>query len=130
MKQGCPVVNPDSIRQAIHGKPFDPEHENIVWWTARMMVRALFHAGHNTVIVDATNIMKAQRKQWLDMGYKTHAVVFATRWSVCHERAELTNKPYLHEVIDRMCNNYEPVNIVDERFVEVHDGLCDNCRVS
>ena len=57
-KQGIPIVNPDSIRLALHGKAFILEAEDFVWTIAYTMARALFLAGHETVIIDATNITK------------------------------------------------------------------------
>ncbi|GAF94425.1 unnamed protein product, partial [marine sediment metagenome] len=45
-KQGIPMVNPDSIRLALHGKAFIEEAEPMIWTIAKYMVRALFIAGH------------------------------------------------------------------------------------
>ena len=56
MQQGYPVVNPDSIRLALHGHRFREESEEHVWAIAKTMVNSLFIAGHDKVIVDATNI--------------------------------------------------------------------------
>ena len=61
MQQGVPVVNPDSIRLAIHGQPFIGDAEPFVWATARTMVNAMFIAGHQHVILDATNTTRKRR---------------------------------------------------------------------
>lgn len=58
---GVPIVNPDSIRLAMHGHQFIKSAEPFVWATASTMVEALFLAGHPTVILDATNVTRATR---------------------------------------------------------------------
>jgi hypothetical protein len=42
--QGVPVVNPDSVRLALHGQVYRKESENMVWAIAETMIRALFIA--------------------------------------------------------------------------------------
>jgi len=63
-KQGCPIVNPDSIRLALHGKNFLPKTGPMIWCIARYMVEALFLAGHDKIILDATNTTKERRDFW------------------------------------------------------------------
>jgi predicted kinase len=63
-EQGQPIVNPDSIRLALHGQRFAAIAEPFVWAIAYLMVSALFLAGHTTVIVDATNVSKKRRDEW------------------------------------------------------------------
>jgi len=63
-KQGHPIVNPDSIRLAMHGQRFYGPAEPWVWAMAYLMVDALLSAGHDTVIVDATNVTYKRRHEW------------------------------------------------------------------
>ena len=52
-KQGYPIINPDSIRLALHGEHFIEDAEPMVWTIAMYMTKALFLAGHNKIIIDA-----------------------------------------------------------------------------
>jgi predicted kinase len=106
---GIPIVNPDSIRLALHGKPFVPEAEPFVWAIARVMVHALFLAGHDDVIVDATNTTRKRRDDWKSSKWRRQYKVFDTSADECRRRAEETNRPDLIPVIDRMAAAFEPV---------------------
>ncbi len=103
-KQNLPMVNPDSIRLALHGKPFIPQAESFVWAIAYLMAKALLISGHSTVIIDATNITKKRRDEWSKrfgdcyIEYK----YCDTPADVCKERAIRDGKPELVEVISRM----------------------------
>lgn len=108
--EGCKavIVNPDSIRLAVHGQPFIQEAEPFVWAIAYAMTEALFIAGHETVIVDATNINEKARKPWYDRfrenrtDISVELVVIGTSKSECIARALLTKQSYLIPVIERM----------------------------
>lgn len=52
---GYPIVEPDAIRQVLHGTPFKPNMEHMVWAMAHLMVESLFEAGHTDVIVDVNS---------------------------------------------------------------------------
>src|SRR5690606_41614342 len=65
MLQGHPIVCPDAIRLALHGERYLPAAERMVWVLAHYMVRALFEAGHHTVILDATNTTEERREEGL-----------------------------------------------------------------
>lgn len=101
---GCPIVNPDSIRLAIHGKRFLPSKEGLVWMTAKTMVKALFLAGHEEVILDATNVNDDQRKTWISDDWETMWVWVNTPKIVCLTRADAELKP----VIEKMAAEYKP----------------------
>ena len=77
-KMNFPIVNPDSIRLALHGNQFITEAEPMVWEIAKYMVKSLFLAGHNTVILDATNTTVKKRKEWLSKEYDCYFKVFKT----------------------------------------------------
>ena len=110
--QSHPVVNPDSIRLALHGKPFIPEAEGFVWAISYLMARALFLAGHNCVIVDATNNTEKRRVEWkrrfkdCNIEYKP----FTTPKDVCIQRAKDSGREDLISVIERMADQMEPIN--------------------
>ena len=103
-KQGFPIVNPDSIRLALHGKAFIPEAEDFVWTIAYTMAKALFLAGHDKVIIDATNITEKRRQAWVKRfpRKKVKYKLFPTLWDVCFERAMSNGRPDLANVIKFM----------------------------
>lgn len=112
MINGSVVVNPDSIRLALHGQRFAPEAEEFVWAIAKVMVRSLFLAGHWNVIVDATNTTRARRDFWRSKSWHRIITELGTPVETCMERA--AGDPELQEVIQRMHKNFEPVGD-DER---------------
>lgn len=112
MGQCCPVVNPDSIRLALHGQAFYAEAESMVWAIAKLMVRSLFNAGHRCVILDATNLTEGRRAEWKSKAWELEFVGFSTPAAKCVERAYASNRPDLVPVIDRMAASLEwPSNI-------------------
>jgi predicted kinase len=82
-----PIVNPDSIRLALHGQRYQQLAEPFVWATAQVMVRALFLAGHRAVILDATNTTRQRRETWLSPDWETEWHVLDVPTGVCIERA-------------------------------------------
>lgn len=115
-KHGVPVVNPDSIRLALHGQRFQTEAEPFVWAIAKVMVRSLFIAGHKEVIVDATNTSKSRRDFWqptdVDPWEETVFKHINTSKEVCMERSDEVLKP----VIERMNENFEPLQEGEHGF--------------
>lgn len=116
--QDCPIVNPDSIRLAIHGKAFIGSAEPYVWAIAKTMVASLFLAGHDRVILDATNTTWKRRNEWRSAGWKREFKCFDTPANVCIERAEETADPEnlagLLQAIQRMDENFEPVSETEQ----------------
>lgn len=106
---GHPVVNPDSIRLALHGQAFIGDAEPMVWAIAKYMVKALFLAGHDVVVLDATNTTKARRDEWKSRAWKREFVVFDIPADVCASRAERGGMQVLVPVIARMADAYESV---------------------
>lgn len=86
-KQGIPIVNPDSIRLALYGEFFIEEAESMIWCIAEYMVKALFLAGHDKVILDATNLTRKSRDLWKDNMWKRSYVYFDTNEVECLHRA-------------------------------------------
>lgn len=105
-QRGIPIVNPDSIRLSIHGKLFEPKMEPLVWFTAHRMVEALFLAGHNIVILDATNVTLKRRMEWLGQTWKVIHVMFRATKEECIART-FEDNPSLVPVIERMAAEYE-----------------------
>ena len=123
-QQQCPIVNPDSIRLALHGKPFIPEAEAFVWAVAKCMVKALFLAGHETVVVDATNTTRKRRDEWKSSKWTREYFEFERDPVLCKQRAGMTCKDDDHltglvNAIDRMNEQYEPV-ADDEEMVRIN----------
>ena len=113
MRAGMAIVNPDAIRLAIHGKKFEAKAEGYVWATATTMVRALFLAGHDTVILDATNTTRARRKAWIKPEeWKTFFCEITTDKDTCIQRCPLGDE--LIPVIEKMAAEYEPLSALDE----------------
>jgi len=113
-QQGHPIVNPDSIRLAMHGKPFIAEAESFVWAVAKCMVKALFLAGHETVVLDATNTTRKRRDEWKSSKWTREYFEFERDPVLCKARAEVTCGDAEHlagliAAIDRMNAQYEPV---------------------
>src|SRR4051812_20443404 len=77
-ERGWPVVCPDAVRLALHGQRFVPEAEAFVWAIAKVMVRALFLAGHDDVVLDATNGTRKRRGEWKDPAWRREYYVLDT----------------------------------------------------
>jgi predicted kinase len=104
-QDGAAVVNPDSIRLALHGQAFLGLAEPFVWAIAQLMVRALALAGHRHIIIDATNTMQKRREMWAAYATEGHTIsyhVFDTPPAVCIERARKAGREDLVSVITRM----------------------------
>ena len=109
--EGLPIVCPDAVRLAIHGQRFLSEAEFLVWPLAVMMVKALFAAGHNTVIVDATNTTRKRRDYWREAGdWDIDFIVIGTPAGVCITRARLLDDDDIIPIIERMNEDYEPIS--------------------
>ena len=104
--QGFVVVNPDSVRLAIHGYRFLASAEPFVWATTYAMVDALRLAGHD-VIVDGCHGSKKRREPWKQRG--AEFVLVDTPKEECIRRAHDTNDEEIIRVIERMASEYEPI---------------------
>lgn len=109
--QTWPIVDPDGIRLAMTGQRWWGPIEHEVWATARTMVRALFWAGHNSVILDSTCYSRRQRDMFLpseDVPWLRFYKPFDTPKSVCCERA-METYPALVDVINWIDDKWEPI---------------------
>lgn len=106
--QAWPIVNPDSVRLAIHGERFIAVAEPYVWATVRAMVRALFLAGHDKVILDACNNSRKRRDEWRTDEWATFFKYFDAPASVCKGRAFQAEDKGIIPIIERMAEKFEP----------------------
>ena len=108
-EQNVPIVCPDAIRLALHGKRFLQSAEPLVWAMAHLMVESLFLAGHCTVILDATNNTRRRRKEWINpSAWKVQMKVIGTSGYKCIQRAQAEGDLDIIPVIERMAQQYEP----------------------
>lgn len=115
-QQSYPVVNPDAIRLALHGQRFAANAEPFVWATAKLMVRALFLAGHKTVILDATNVTRKRRDEWRSDEWATFFKLVLTPREECRRRAEAEGDAEILPVIDRMVETREPLGPDEQQW--------------
>ena len=114
-----PIVNPDSVRLALHGQRFATRAEPMVWAICHVMVDALFIAGHTCVILDATNTTAKRRTAWdpgPDSCYsEVKCLVMDTSPEECRRRAVAVDDTAILEVIERMAGQWDlPVHWKEE----------------
>jgi len=113
-----PIVNPDSIRIALHGQAYIPEAEPMVWAIAKYMVRSLFLAGHDTVILDATNATRKRRDDWSSDHWETVFKVIDTPADICAQRARKSGQDVLIPVIEGMQSRFEALGEDEIQWIE------------
>ena len=87
------------------------------------MTRSLFIAGHDIVIVDATNITKDRRDFWLDEDWTTWFKEVNTDSDVCINRASQEGDKEIIPIIERMTYEYEPLDEQEQkRTIQSPDG--------
>lgn len=106
---GHPIVSPDAIRLALHGQRFVAEAEPFIWAIAKVTTRALFLAGHQAVILDATNNTRKRRDEWKSKHWDTVFKVINTPDQVCLDRAIAEGDESIVDVIKRMSAEHEPL---------------------
>lgn len=114
----APIVCPNAIRLALHGKPFISLTEPFVWAIATIMVRSLFLAGHNVVLVDATNTTRKRRDAWQSDEWNTCFHVIETNTKICRNRAASIGREDLISIIERMAEQFEPLG-PDEQISDI-----------
>jgi len=117
-KQGFPIVEPDAVRLELYNQKYWGPGERMVWAVVDLMVRALFRAGNETVILDATNIQRSSRDKWQSDNWKTVFHYVDTDTDTCQARAAESGFPELAEVIERMDLDFEPLGEDELRYVE------------
>lgn len=96
------VINPDSIRIALHGTSFtmDQLHSNgelMVKMILRTVVKALYNDGYY-VCVDACNCHLEDIKYWLSIDRNAEFQYIATPLEVCKERARQVYPPLVYTI--------------------------------
>jgi predicted kinase len=84
----------------------------MVWAIARYMVKALFLAGHAIVILDATNVTRHRRSEWLSKDWVCSYKVFDAPCDVCIARP---GGKELSDVILRMSKQWEDLTDAEQR---------------
>lgn len=107
-EQGHPIVCPDEIRLALHGQRYEPRSEGFVWSIAKVMVRALFGSGHETVILDACNVSAERRDEWLSDEWETRYHLLNVPPVMCIDRALAAGDQEIIPVIHRMAGRFQP----------------------
>ncbi len=125
---GAAIVNPDSIRVALTGQKFVLAAEQMVAAIARIMVRALFNAGHDIVIIDATHGTKQRRWEWLrewkeDPDVQIALVLFKTPLNECLRRCVAGDRGDLLEFIHQMHSIWTWPEGSEVEGVQILDGL-------
>lgn len=117
---GAVIVNPDTVRLALHGKKFEQLAEDRVWANVRLTVRALLMLDHD-VIADATNLTRERRRSWFqatdlcpNVVTEYHVLQMAAEDCIARARAE--NDDNMVSVIERMQKSAEPVMDGPHRF--------------
>lgn len=101
-KQNHPIVNKDAIRLALHGQRFLPEAEKLIDVLSIYMVKSLFLAGHETVIVDECHNTEKRRKRWLNNDWLIEYKIIPTTKEKCIRRAVEENDVEIIPIIERM----------------------------
>ena len=102
-----PIVCPDSVRLAMHGQRFIAEAEPFVWATVKVMIKALFRAGHGLVVFDAVNTVADLRKNMRSSEYRSVYKVVREDPEICKQRAIADDMEDLVPVIDRMSEYWD-----------------------
>lgn len=101
-EQGYPIVNRDAIRIALHGQTYLQDAEDMVTAIETYMVKALFLAGHDAVIVDATHTKSKRLLRWRKGDWDLQPIPFYTGKEECIRRARKDGREDLIPVIERM----------------------------
>ncbi len=106
-RHGYVRVCPDDIRLALHGQPFLPQAEPLVWAVAEFMARALLTGGR-PVVIDACNVTAERRAPWVrmarDFGVTLDIFLVEASAETCIWRE---GGEALTLVIERMAHQYE-----------------------
>ena len=119
-QQDYPIVNPDSIRLALHGQRFRGSAEPFVWAIAHAMVESLFLAGHSTVILDATNTTRKRRDEWKSDKWDREFRIFSRIVENCIDQARKEGDLTIIPIIEKMAEQYEAVEGTVESYSVVN----------
>jgi predicted kinase len=120
-RYGAPMVNPDSIRLALHGRDYFGAAEPMVWAVAKTMARSLFIAGHKLVILDATNVTRQRRDEWGSRDWNSVWLYVPCLVTTCLGRAPAGG--VLQDVINRMAREFEGLGADEMRWEDVKEDF-------
>lgn len=106
---GYPIVELDAIRMAIHGTAYYESAEHLVVSHAMVMVRSLFLAGHDDVILDDMNHTEERRRKWQSTEWAIKYHLIDTSIDECIRRATETGQEYLIPVIKLRACEFEGI---------------------
>lgn len=114
----CVVISTDAIRAEMFGSEDCQENGNDVFAEAHRRVTKALQDGHD-VIIDATNVTRKARKQWLKHTARHVAVYVATDVEECKRRNAQRDRHVPTEVIDGMAQRLTIPTAGEEGFDEV-----------
>jgi hypothetical protein len=127
---GHPVINPDAVRMALHGKHYAPEGEGMTWTVCRYMTHALFNAGHHTVVLDGTNTKRRRRDQWISPKWERKFLVSPMDAYDCQQKVDEIEDEVLREQIkesiSRMAVDFEEVEPEEGTLLDWDMPTCAN----
>lgn len=126
-ERGWPVISPDAMRLAVHGRVYIRESEEAVWTFVKYAVKALFLSGHNEVIFDACNLSREQRRAWVKLFPRRNFIIVNTDADTCLERAERGSRVDLVPVIERMVKQQDKI-FNDEGEILYPEDIIDNLQ--
>ena len=92
-----------------------------------MMVRSLFNAGNDVVILDATNMTRWQRDQWQSVEWDTVFHFIDTEVVECQRRATSSGQDDVVSVIEEFAAKFEPLEKDERRFDKRSDEELSGC---
>ena len=113
------ILSADELRYLIYNERFWIDGEPMMWAIHGVILKMLLKQGVD-IIVDETNITKVIREKIIKLAkkydYKITGIEFNTPKEICKERAIKTGQEDLLDVIDKMAEIYEPLDLIEENF--------------
>jgi predicted kinase len=118
-RRGVNAISSDEIRQLITDDPADQTNHARVFGTIRYLIRQRLAVGRPVTYVDATHLMRWERKPYIQMarrhGCRIEALFFDVPVDVCIVRNSLRERMVPVEAIRLMAGRME-VPVVAEGF--------------
>ncbi len=113
---GIPIVNPNVVRKIVHNKQFkNGNDDGLVDVFTKYMIASLFDAGHESVVLDASNLTRQRRDTFIDKRWTRQFVCINTAKEVCIQRAlDDLNNIKVAGIIEELAKTTEPVQIPEE----------------
>ena len=121
-RKGVNAISSDDIRRLITDNPADQDQHARVFATIRHLIRQRLAAGRPATYVDATHLMRWERKPYIQMarrfGCRIEALFFDVPMDVCIVRNSLRERMVPVEAIRAMAGRIE-VPTVEEGFDQI-----------